>query len=1540
MEWHSFNTHNDSYERAFEALCVQLFEKWIYREYPDNIMYFSCVNGAGGDGGVEAYAELNNNQIIGIQAKWFLNAIQDSEISQIKKSIFSAVTVRPTLNKYIVCIPRNLSPQTIRRGGKLSKNYEERRWNDLISEIKSSHLNLEIELWNDNKITSELQYSVNVGIQKYWFKKSIVSIKELKRSFELAKTGWLEERYIPSLHQMGFISEKLKILFWDRAYRKKSIDKIDRISHKLHHAYDEIQICISYEIDDSIKAKFVQLSNDILDKSEFLSGLRITIECGYAPSKIDFFKGFDEIGFVYELKNKNRMETYYQYYSRACEALIDTDRDYPKYEINSIIKNLKDQCYIFIGDPGTGKTHGLANAVERRLAEGFPAIIIRAKNSPVEDGWGAILRNSYRNFETWNEEEIWNVFEAICASVDISRTIKKDKDQLQNQHNLFLICVDGIDETVNWNEWKIRINELVTICKNHRRLRFCVSWRPYFTEEYKIPFKTFYIDTRGDVDVGTLFPDYIKHYDIDVSNVPWIRWALRTPYALKLFCDIYKNSRIQNFKKVETTINKLLEKKIENIEKELKERINHHWSPKDKILNNFLMKLAQYFLSRNEINRNDICSTLRESQRKRNLLSEAEAGEIVDFLSEYNIITEFNIHNKNNDGNGVYYQFSNQMITNYLIAKTALNRYFNKKITKMLPVFICNFLLKYSLKNVIDNIGALKMASIILLSDYNLLIGKDIILKKISKSVILDLQLFTLSQVLPDITSKYKDLILDEIKKSTSSIRNVIRKLVIPAANIEKHPLGPVMIHEYLKNFENAATRDIYWSGPGNLEYNQGAPWEKAEDNPIVSVVLSDNDHWTGLPLLFAWSLTSVENKVRKHCQVELTKWGIKNPSQFIKLIEVVFETNDPQMREDLALISYGITLLIKDLVSIKNLQKWAIDNIFSDEKIVKTNNIVIRHAGRGILERAQVMNIIEVRNIEKFRPPYPFSPTIANLDIKYLSGDIDEYNNLADYDLDRYVIHSSCDNFFEIYRNEIEESYKNEYYSNDFMEDIISGKYGRVNISIIDNFKSELAERLDNKNKIDFNFNIDELSDISENDESAIKSFFESYKTEENTITPEALLLLSSHAEYYKLEDIKYPDFISAYVMAYVKKLGWNIKEFCGEPKGGEEGEILGADIAILRKYRHATHGSKSITMSFREKYIWTAIHDIQGYFADRLRFYCNYSEWRKIDNYLLLANIHNPAQEIFTKQLNNMKNIEYFYNPNNIIPEPGRKFKRSVKDIKDWIDNAQVPDFDPWIYINNANFKIDKSVKGDKNWICLYSYTFLTEKVTKCQSLHWINSFILDNNSLKLLERDLNSSVKELKNRIGDHVYDTGSRPECDCYMSPIELIHMPWIPELEDEISLNTISDGNISKIKLRNGMLKIVDDSPTSGEIYYEIPSLIIRNLMQIQDGDGKRFYNETGELVCFSFDVSGPNRDGQFYLLIEEQFFKELEKNGLNIVWVFRLFREPDYRDRKELSFDHFRDRTWIVFRKNGKYISHLVSDGSPNIKSGKEHLIK
>ena len=238
MNWADFQTYNESPTKAFEVLCNQLFENWCNEEYNSNIVSFNVVNGAGGDGGVESYAVLGNREIVGLQAKWFLTSITESQMNQIKNSIKTALKVRPQITRYIICVPRDLASVTARTG-----NTEDKRWNDLKAAMQIEFPPLTIDLWNETRLVTELQKASSAGIYRFWFEKSEISEESIRFSFSKSKESWLSTKYVPELNTFGEIDECISEFLGcekQRRAAKLTFENISALCNEFLLAADEL----------------------------------------------------------------------------------------------------------------------------------------------------------------------------------------------------------------------------------------------------------------------------------------------------------------------------------------------------------------------------------------------------------------------------------------------------------------------------------------------------------------------------------------------------------------------------------------------------------------------------------------------------------------------------------------------------------------------------------------------------------------------------------------------------------------------------------------------------------------------------------------------------------------------------------------------------------------------------------------------------------------------------------------------------------------------------------------------------------------------------------------------------------------------------------------------------------------------------------------------------------------------------------------------------------------------------------------------------
>lgn len=109
--FNKFDNHGLDDDAAFEKLCCQLFETWGQCQLNhDSTWVYRSIRGAGGDGGIEAYwHDTVHDDWIGLQAKWFRKSITPDQYKQIRGSIDTALNLRPSIHRYIICIPHDLT---------------------------------------------------------------------------------------------------------------------------------------------------------------------------------------------------------------------------------------------------------------------------------------------------------------------------------------------------------------------------------------------------------------------------------------------------------------------------------------------------------------------------------------------------------------------------------------------------------------------------------------------------------------------------------------------------------------------------------------------------------------------------------------------------------------------------------------------------------------------------------------------------------------------------------------------------------------------------------------------------------------------------------------------------------------------------------------------------------------------------------------------------------------------------------------------------------------------------------------------------------------------------------------------------------------------------------------------------------------------------------------------------------------------------------------------------------------------------------------
>lgn len=519
MDWTKFSNHGESNNHAFEVMCNLLFESWCKESYKDQLVQFAFVNGAGGDGGVEAYGVLANGNIIGVQSKWFPEKIGDEQIRQINNSFKTAIKVRPSITKYIVCIPRDLGSKKMVKRGVVARNTEYERWKQMVLNCKSSNPNVEIILWDETTLQESLTKPETQGIYKYWFENTIIFDNLFKLSYEKTVNGWAKLKYIPEIHTTGYIHNKLEYFLGSVELTKHRFEEICKFIHRLKallRAYEDLLELGIPETAKELEAKIEKDLSIIKRWVDILESSKTIIGDGGRIGSITESLGLSCS--VRDIKDSPLHFGKYFHFSEAEQLLDGIEDDF--FNLRRLLEDCDSNKILFLGMQGTGKTAGMIAEASLFLQNGVHLpVIIHAKEYSEGETWASMIIKTLGLSYEWNEMDL------LGALQNAALIRKKDNIEFPVEPQC-VIFVDGIDEAISWKFWKEKIEETTAFKRKFSRIKFVFLSRPYvFEDRYKLSYRErFYsLPITGDGELEEICDKYFAAYEIDIGENLWIK---------------------------------------------------------------------------------------------------------------------------------------------------------------------------------------------------------------------------------------------------------------------------------------------------------------------------------------------------------------------------------------------------------------------------------------------------------------------------------------------------------------------------------------------------------------------------------------------------------------------------------------------------------------------------------------------------------------------------------------------------------------------------------------------------------------------------------------------------------------------------------------------------------------------------------------------------------------------------------------------------------------------------------------------------------
>ena len=599
------------------------------------------------------------------------------------------------------------------------------------------------------------------------------------------------------------------------------------------------------------------------------------------------------------------------------ESILDNIEDDFEQFKRCVISDSHNKI-IFLGNQGTGKTAGIVSEINLMLqGKTYLPILVQAKDYRKGDSWLSILTRTIGLSTTWSELELFQALEN--AALLRNRYLNESCDIVVQPK--CLICVDGIDEASSWSFWKERIEETQVYENIFSNVKFVFLSRPYvFPRYYDLDYREcFYtLPSSGDVSVNELFDNYIAFYKIDLCGNYWIKGILRTPMSLKLFCDLYGNSRVGNLDKNSLVITRLFQKKIDSVEESYRKQEKE--TKQQSMIKTVLVTVATLLTNKKEVTFEDILNESKEPIK-------SHLEDLLFFIENEGFIYSHQICKDEFSVPETVYSWGMQPAFDYLIGR------------KIYDVIKTGNNIDIEYTN-----GIYQMLSLIAIEEDEKLISEYSNIK-LEESVLFDLICYTLANTSAGIASKYRDYVKQLMQYSEAEFREIANNIIIPVSKVDNHPLGGNLLDEFLRSFDKPAQRDIWWSIPTYLRNNYNASWRTYSEIDTSMIVLSDEEHYMGAPLILVWRLSSVDNDIRHDCRLKLTEWGINNPKKYLDLLLYCADINDEQIVEDIFAIAYGIALgKFVQKEYLEKLSSWIVENVYSEEGLFKYENSAIRY--------------------------------------------------------------------------------------------------------------------------------------------------------------------------------------------------------------------------------------------------------------------------------------------------------------------------------------------------------------------------------------------------------------------------------------------------------------------------------------------------------------------------------------------------------------------------------------------------------------------
>ena len=927
LNFNNIRPINGTLNDGFEEFVCQLARK-------DEILCKKTfVRNGKPDGGVECYWVLEDGSEVAWQAKYFCKAFDNSQYQQIDSSVKEALNSHPNLRRYIIAVP--IDPPDAHIEGRMSMK---ERIDGYVERWTKINPSVAFEFWWATDLIERLQKPSNQGKLRFWFGENEFTDEDLKR-FNSDSIKDLGKRYTPKLNVEVGVDNYFRVLSRGTSlarYLNRELQKAEDACRKIenektcHDVQDKIEI-----VRDSIKR--IKETN-VLGIDEMPIGAFLSSLLSLAGAVQDIAN--NDLDIEQTTSEGDRL------YRKLHDYAFDVLNVYNDLH-QDIMKLINDPVLILEGEAGVGKSHLMAEVVDRRKKDNQASLLFLGQKFVTdEDPFAQMMKMLYFK---GSPEVLLETLEAKAESTG---------------HRL-IIFIDAINEGHGLNIWQRDIRSFIDRIRQHPWLGLVLSIRSSYLPAI-LPWDEFDSDYcvrarhqgfgRNTLKAVKL---YFKEYDLLYPSVPLLNPEFRNPLFLHLFCEGLKNNGYRKIPDGIRGITTVMNLFFDGVEKST--RKEKHCSPSIKCVEKAVRKYIAYTIKegRHELPTDiaielfaDVCPSIFVE------------GELMDLLVSEGVFSK-NVFRRADDSYGecvylTYERFENVLQAEYLIDELQYD-------TDTLEEYV------QSVNNPYRIGGLLELLAVLLPERKNVELY-DALPHFYNNKAVVNAIISSLIWRDEDTIGAHLDTYFAEFVVEDQFRDRLIRTIMDVGFNTGNY-YNADYLHGMLSSM-HLADRDAMWipvlfriydSKDNTIEEIINWVWDESDE-----VYIDDKSVELGATLL-SWFLASTNRKLRDTATKALVQLLHNRMQVLIPLLDKFSAVDDPYIHERLYGVAFGCAVRSKSKEYLASLCQYVYSKVFDVEGEVYPH-VLLRDYAREVIEYAiSIGQRLDV-DVTKIRPPYKSS--------------------------------------------------------------------------------------------------------------------------------------------------------------------------------------------------------------------------------------------------------------------------------------------------------------------------------------------------------------------------------------------------------------------------------------------------------------------------------------------------------------------------------------------------------------------------------------